>query len=333
MYNIDYLFWDKIRIIGKKIIRRKPGYKNFHTQVCSLENSCIFLREVIKSDKPFMAAKFGESELEVLRNAFAIERAQNKKSKIRIVLDYLKFGDRYEWTGLKTIVKDSGFFPSDSSLLHTFSEIYIDSIKQMDIFVTSEGLQGWYSNKGEDYILKWVRNKPKIITSDSYGVPNEFHKIWTDKLAGKKVLVIHPFESSIKKGYKNREKHFPFILLPEFELKTIKAIQSIAFSETPFKSWFEALNYMKQEIDLVDFDIALIGCGAYGVPLAAYIKEKNKQAIHIGGSLQLFFGISGNRWNKNPIVGSYYNDYWTQPSAEEIPKTCHLVGDGSKAYW
>ena len=40
-----------------------------------------------------------------------------------------------------------------------------------------------------------------------------------------------------------------------------------------------------------NFDIALIGCGAYGFPLAAFVKGIGKKAVHIGGPLQLFFGI------------------------------------------
>ena len=53
---------------------------------------------------------------------------------------------------------------------------------------------------------------------------------------------------------------------------------------------------MKSEIDKCDYDVCLIGCGAYGFPLAAHVKHKGKQAIHLGGTLQLLFGIKGNRW-------------------------------------
>ena len=42
-----------------------------------------------------------------------------------------------------------------------------------------------------------------------------------------------------------------------------------------------------------DFDVALIGCGAYGFPLAAKLKTAGKQAIHLGGVLQALFGIKG----------------------------------------
>lgn len=51
---------------------------------------------------------------------------------------------------------------------------------------------------------------------------------------------------------------------------------------------------MKDEIDKQDYDIALIGCGAYGFPLAAHIKRSGKKAIHLGGALQLLFGIKVN---------------------------------------
>ena len=50
---------------------------------------------------------------------------------------------------------------------------------------------------------------------------------------------------------------------------------------------------MKSQMDQTDYDIALIGCGAYGFPLAAHAKRMGKQAIHMGGSLQLLFGIRG----------------------------------------
>ena len=53
---------------------------------------------------------------------------------------------------------------------------------------------------------------------------------------------------------------------------------------------------MKAQIDKEDFDICLIGAGAYGFPLAAYVKRKGKKAVHLGGALQLLFGIKGSRW-------------------------------------
>ena len=92
--------------------------------------------------------------------------------------------------------------------------------------------------------------------------------------------------------------------LPDFELITLKAVQSIGgINEQGFGNWFEGLEWMKSEIDKIDYDVALIGCGAYGFPLAAHVKRKGKMAVHIGGKLQLFFGIRGKRW-ENPLYGT-----------------------------
>lgn len=51
--------------------------------------------------------------------------------------------------------------------------------------------------------------------------------------------------------------------------------------------------FPKRQVDLVDrFCKMTID---YGFPLAAHVKHKGKQAIHLGGTLQLLFGIKGNR--------------------------------------
>ena len=65
-------------------------------------------------------------------------------------------------------------------------------------------------------------------------------------------------------------------------MHTIKAVQTIADQQdSRFDTWFDALEYMKDEISKVDFDIALIGCGAYGMCLAAHVKRLGKQAVHL----------------------------------------------------
>ena len=121
-------------------------------------------------------------------------------------------------------------------------------------------------------------------------------------------------------------------ILPEFELRTVTAVQTVAGQIDPrFKSWFDALDYMYDEAMKCDFDIALIGCGAYGFPLAAKLKKSGKMAIHMGGMLQVLFGIKGKRWDEDPIVSKYYNDSWVRPGEDEKPKSSNVVVDG--CYW
>lgn len=87
--------------------------------------------------------------------------------------------------------------------------------------------------------------------------------------------------------------------LPEFELITFKPAQGIGDSkcDLSYKDWFKALEDMKTKISDIDFDIALIGAGAYGMFLGAHCKVLGKKAIHMGGALQLLFGIKGSRWD------------------------------------
>ncbi len=75
---------------------------------------------------------------------------------------------------------------------------------------------------------------------------------------------------------------------------------------------------MKGEMDGEPYDVALIGCGAYGFPPTAHAKRKGHKAVHMGGTLQLLFGIRGKRWTKNYTRDYDYatlpNEYWISPS-------------------
>jgi hypothetical protein len=148
--------------------------------------------------------------------------------------------------------------------------------------------------------------------------------------------VVHPFASTIEKQYLKRDLIFKDNLLPAFELQTIQAVQSIAGNPTQFRDWFAALDFMKIEIDKHDYDICLIGCGAYGFHLAAHIKRQGKKAVHLGGSLQLLFGIRGKRWedssyNPNYNFTALMNEHWVKPGKEEKPEGASNV-EGA-CYW
>ena len=122
-------------------------------------------------------------------------------------------------------------------------------------------------------------------------------------------------------------------MMPDFELKTIKAVQTIAGEKSEFKDWFEALNWMKNEILKVDFDVCIIGCGSYGFPLAAHVKRIGKKAVQMAGSTQLLFGVKGRRWEFDPYqpFTNFINEYWVRPDQTEKPKNASIVE--SACYW
>lgn len=121
-------------------------------------------------------------------------------------------------------------------------------------------------------------------------------------------------------------------IMPKFKLLTYKPVQTIAYNNIEdYFDWFEALDKMKRDISKIDFDIAIIGCGAYGFPLAAECKRLGKKAIHLGGQTQLMFGILGKRYENNEYYKEFINDYWAHPLEEEKIKNWESVEGG--CYW
>lgn len=80
------------------------------------------------------------------------------------------------------------------------------------------------------------------------------------------------------------------------------------------------------------FDVALLGCGAYGMSLGAFIKrDLGLKAVHLGGVTQVLFGIKGGRYDSNPYYNRLYNDFWVRPNESERPSN-FLQHEGG-AYW
>ena len=197
-------------------------------------------------------------------------------------------------------------------------------------------------SKQLDMLASWnsrERQLSKIYFPNALSVPLStlepfrYNNPWSMVLKGHKVLVIHPFEETIRTQYARRRDLFADEnVMPDFDLITYRPVLSFLGLKTPYKDWFEALNKMCEDISKIDFDIALIGCGAYGFPLGAFVKrDLARKAIHIGGATQLLFGIRGGRWDNHTIVKDFYNDYWVRPTAAERPSNAEAVENA--CYW
>lgn len=282
---------------------------SYSKKIISMAEGNELLSSYLQKDEPYAVGRIGATELGIICNY--ISNRVNKFSEYKSEL-------------VEDIFKLSGVFPNSEKLINRFAEFYLSEIKKMDLL-------GAWNNLGEDFITDNFYSGRSLIPLRSIE-PYYFTEPWSQHLKNKKVLVIHPFASSIEKQYEKRPLIFPNTnILPEFELQTIGAIQSLGKVPPDFKDWFEALNHMKSQIQQKDFEIAIIGAGAYGLPLASYIKGLGKQAIHMGGASQILFGIKGNRWLEHPEISKLFNDSWTFPFSEERPDT-HTEVEGS-CYW
>jgi len=283
-------------------------------------NDLIF--NLLMDDKPCMIARFGSTEMLCLTNYLGVKDQKTYKN-FKSFIKYKTPPWWWENSTIKQIQQWSGFFPGKIEKIEQFCELIINDIPQVDI------LGSWL--KEELFFCDKLENSKRIVLEDME--PFFVNNPWTKALEGRKVLVVHPFSETIEDQYLKRNLIFENNLLPDFELKTIKAVQSIAGEKTEFIDWFEALQSMKSKIENIDFDICIIGAGAYGFPLAAHVKRLGKKAIHLAGVTQLLFGIKGKRWEEY-IVWPYmnlYNENWVRPGENDKPKNATIV-EGA-CYW
>ena len=323
-------FIDKMLHVARsrynKLHRTQEHKHHTNPQLCS-----DIIYNTLSQSKPCMIARFGLVELSCLVNYIGI-----KERKINPIT-FIKSESQAWWWTHKTqheMINNAGFFPISSSTLSRFSELLLKDISEIDI------LASWI--KSEQLIAPMLDSATKIFLP--YLEPYHATHPWSRYLAEKNVLVVHPFASQIRTQYEiHRTNLFknPEVL-PDFNLHILPAIQSIGGENNGFATWFDALDYMKAEMDKIDYDICIIGCGAYGFHLAAHAKRMGKKAIHMGGATQLLFGIKGNRW-EDPMYGvkewglpegfytKMFNEYWIKPGKEGRPKNAEQV-EGA-CYW
>lgn len=289
-----------------------------------LSEAQSLITSYLERGQPAFVGRLGGIEIQAMLESARLESWGFRDRLIWGLLtgDYSRWReDRFRFMSLR-----AGFFPwNDRSSIARFAELMRGSAAQLDL------LGAW--RPGEN-LLDF---RPELeVTRLAFLEPFEAETPWTAALAGKKVLVVHPFAESIRSQYERRALLFdrPDIL-PKFHLTVVRAVQSLHAPGTrpdvPFESWFCALEAMQDQISKIEFDVAIIGAGAYGFPLAAFVKRLGKIAIHLGGSTQLLFGIWGGRWDSSPLHVSLRNSHWVRPLPAETPLAAGLVEE--KRYW
>lgn len=305
----------------KYTLRKKLPFTKRFLRYCrrpelGAEEGSEALEKAILSGKPYLAGRVGLFEQAVMR-----------MYEFRIKKKYV--------LTMHNLYTCAGFFPEDISYGERFTEIMRDVYRNTDILACNRQFLESY------FIDHYLPEGAKVVENMEVFDIFKLDHHWTKALAGKKVLVVTSFPDSVKQQYAKREKIYPGTdILPEFELQVYKPLMTIGdMRDERFATWFDALEFMKNEILDMDFDIALLSCGAYGFPLASEIKKAGRQAIYVGGVLQILFGIMGRRWDGSRFGGiehmpeklkRYYNDDWIYP-VEERPPAADGVEYGP--YW
>jgi hypothetical protein len=271
------------------------------------DNKIIY--DLIEKDKPIAVGKIGANELNY------------------ICLPYMDLDNNIKNILLHNILFGAGLYPNNSEIINQFLSIhYLSCFKEVDVFAE------WNKNKACERNLINLK-APKSIRVELRSLePYYFDLKWTKFLENKKILIISPFTKSISLQLKIKDKIWTNNLLPDFEAKLLKFplsyyLQNVEKQKDYPNTCIDLLNLYKEKMESIDFDIALIGTGIYGLPLAVHAKKLGKIGYHFGGALQVLFGIKGKRWDNY----SFYNEYWIRPSDDEIPFHKDYCENG--CYW
>lgn len=283
-------------------------------EVLSFLDGSVAINSFLKEGKPCLIGKIGSAELQMMY-AFFYGKHYNTKPD---------WGERLE----RDIDIVAGVFPREEQSRIDFCNFFAECLPNTDI------LAAW--NPGMDnFEQKLIKNHNRdcvlidLCSLEPYysGLP------WSQYLEGKKVLVVSCFAESIKAQYQKR--HLLWAnpkVLPNFELLTINHPTSKSISNNnPYERWADMVDDICGKIDALDYDTLLVGAGAASLIYANHAKLNGKQAIHLGGSLQILFGIKGKRWDNMEKINCFYNDSWCRPLPSETPTNYKEAENG--CYW
>jgi hypothetical protein len=300
------------RATGKRWLRSGQNgleqlrYCDLFNNILSADHAGHMIQFAIQQGVPFCAARMGHVEGRILGEAQLRQGLWSRATHAEAHAN-------------------AGIFPVTDAGLHEFAAVYGNALGSVDLL-------GFWQTDYQAALVSSMKHAPRLCPLSALE-PFRQSAPWSQALAGCRVLIVHPFAQSIEAQY---SMHGSALfadqrVLPGFHLQVVKPPCTHAPQTEGYASWLDALESLQARVLDRSFDVALIGCGAYGLPLAAAIKRAGRQAIHLGGALQLLFGIRGRRWDDDPAIRSMVNRHWVRPTAEETPASAESIERG--CYW
>jgi hypothetical protein len=307
---LTYLRW-----FYKKLIRNHKTYidtKDFSRINLSADQTSKIIFDWIESGRPFIVSRFGNIELTWYIEYKILSRNIFYRS-YNFVINRTR-----SWRKENRLISHPYFVPEKSDEVTRFY------INKMDNVIPDIDLLGSWSAGESLKILDLKCDKfSHIFDIEPYWA----FMPWSLALKNKKVLIIHPMVDLFIMQMKNKDRLFNFPVLPDFEIIPIKAL---FFDDPVYDSWIKIYEYYSEIISQTVFDVAIIGCGTWGMPLCYEVKKKGKQVIHLGGATQILFGVMGKRWRDWPEYSQMVNEFWITEH-NNIPSAAKVIENG--CYW
>jgi hypothetical protein len=286
------------------------------------------VRDAIVNGRGLAAGKLGTSEKTWLYAEPFLAKAPNRRQRLAFEAN-LKFH----------ALTQSGLFPSDVRFLADFARRYADWVRRLDyvgLFFDRPGLErAVVEHYG--FVNTWM---DFVDQEPDRSLPADDRRCYLPACAGKRLVLVGALAPLL------RERATPEIFERVwastgkrwFSPASVGAVGVPygydAETRARFRTSIQVLDSTVAALAGMDFDVALIGAGGLGVPIAAAVKDMGKVGLSIGGHLQVLFGVMGRRWRERADWrATYVTDAWIDvpPSFRPSVPVEQLLEGG--AYW
>ena len=318
-------------IIPKKNLNNQINFNSsFFNEKLNIYNGNLIVKKYIfdkmEKNENFVIPRF--STVETNYAVFSKLLETTKINERNQLLSYLK-------NNIKVMKNNAGIKLTSLDSIQKYSDLYLECFNNCELYANWAFFDNVFKciSTSQIYLENLLKMKNSIYAF-SFDIFQFIHNNpWTHSLKDKRVLFISPFEESIKEKIEIRKHIYGIDLFPGCEILTIKPPQTQGNENS--KEFDIELDKFIKKLDNIqnNYDIALVSCGGYGTLVCNHIFKTGKSAIYVGGVLQMYWGILGQRWlrERPDIIRLYLNEYWTRPKENEKPKDYKNV-EGS-CYW
>lgn len=221
-----------------------------------------------------------------------------------------------------------------------YVNIYNNAIMNSNCLGVWDGMM--YKQAEEYYKYLDVAYKKQCFMAQSL---EPFYYMGDDKyrmnevFTGKRIAIISSHKSSIEEQIRSG-RYMTVFDKPIFgegcEFTVIRPPVQLGDSSDG-RSWKSHFNEFKENVKVIisggnKYDLVLVSCGGFGMPICNFIySELKTSVIYVGGSLQLFFGVKGKRWETNEKIKRHFREGWINVMDADIPEGKEKIEGG--CYW
>jgi hypothetical protein len=250
---------------------------------------------LLKTREPAAVGKIGGTEGNALAAANSLFTRLFRRKRLYRRMFYL-----YE---------RSGVFPHQPEMFFRFTEFFGNHV------LPEADLLCHWRGKDDDWVKRRYKLKADWLSQPALG--RDFR--WLDGVREHRFVVLTPFVSTVRAQLSRLDRVWGReFSLGEHNVRLVECPHYAHLVPPRDSDWFTALDRLTLEMNRESYDVALIGAGAWSLPLAVRAKQNGRVGVHLGGQLQRVFGITGGRWENQDTQP---NEHWVRVLPEDTPPT------------